>query len=123
MIRDDVQKDAETAAAAEDKARQEYQTFVKEAETAASELKGTITELEAKRAEKSAGVGQEQKTRLAAKKSLDAIMKTLRDLAPHCDFYQVNFHGRAMNRAIEIDGLSKAKAILQGAAFGPPPQP
>jgi len=120
MIKEDVIKDLEKAAAAEEKSEEEYQVFVKETKAAIEELEAAIIELKATAAEKAAEVEEEKKNRLTAKGTLDAIMKTLKDLAPECDYYQVNFVRRSKNRAIEIDGLSKAKAILEGAAFAPP---
>jgi len=44
-------------------------------------------------------------------------MKKMKDIAPDCEYYTVNFKLRLKNRQIEADGLNKAKAILQGGSF------
>merc|ERR1719443_1286255 len=120
MIHEDIVKDLEKAKAEEEQAEKEYQVFMEETNKAIKELDASIVELKATSAEKAGEVEEEKKTRLAAKGSLDAVMQTIKDIAAECDYYQVNFVGRSKNRDIEIDGLSKAKAILEGAAFAPP---
>jgi len=47
--------------------------------------------------------------------SLTADLSYLKKLAPGCDFMAVNFNTRMTNRQAEVDGLNKAKAILNGA--------
>jgi len=120
MIQEDILKDIEKALAEEEEAEKEYQVFMEETKKAIAELEAAIVELKATSAEKANEVAEEKKTRAAAKESLDAVMQTIKDIAMECDYYQVNFVGRSKNRDIEIDGLSKAKAILEGAAFAPP---
>jgi len=39
----------------------------------------------------------------------------LKQITPGCDFIAANYDLRAKNRNLEIDGLKKAKAVLQGA--------
>merc|ERR1719387_1319006 len=118
MIREDILADQEKAKAAEEKAEEEYQSFKKLTEEQLKGLEEKITKLTATMAEKAQDIEDIKKERLSEKKILDAVMQTLKDLAPGCDFVAVNFPLRSSNRAIEIDGLVKAKAILQGAAFG-----
>jgi len=120
MIKEDVLEDIEKAAAAEEKAENEYLAFAKETKAAIGELEAAIVELKATASDKASEAEEQKKTRLTVKASLDAVMKTLKDLAPDCDYFQVNFDRRSKNRAIEIDGLVKAKGILEGAAFAPP---
>merc|ERR1719355_489359 len=101
MIHEDIKMDIEKAKAEEDQAQADFEKFKDDNEQSQKDLNKAIQEL----------------TATKAKKELDITMKTLKDLAAGCDFIAVNFPLRAQNRAIEIDGLAKAKAILQGAAF------
>merc|ERR1719172_209536 len=110
MLADDIQKDME-------KAIEEHKTFVKETKASIEDLETAISDLEATMSEKAMEVEKNKARREAKKQGLDATMKTYSDLAPNCDFYQTNFPVRRKNRAIEIDGLMKAKGILKGAAF------
>merc|ERR1719231_538257 len=107
--------DQEEAKAPEEKAEAEYATFKKESEAQIQLFKEKIVELDGTMASKADEAVGTKKERLAEKQTLDATMKTLKDLEPGCDFAQVNFKMRAGNRAIELDGLIKAKAILKGA--------
>merc|ERR1719263_1070577 len=117
MLADDIQKDLDKAKTDEEKAIEEHKTFVTETEASIEDLETAITDLEATMSEKAQEVEKNKTMREAKKQGLDATMKTYSDLAPNCDFYQTNFPVRRKNRAIEIDGLMKAKGILKGAAF------
>merc|ERR1719172_307655 len=117
MLADDIQKDLDKAKTDEEKAIEEHKTFVKETEASIEDLETAISDLEATMSEKAMEVEKSKTMREARKQGLDATMKTYSDLAPNCDFYQTNFPVRRKNRAIEIDGLMKAKGILKGAAF------
>lgn len=48
---------------------------------------------------------------------MEALLKKIKESAPGCDFFAINFETRNMDRTMEIDGLEKAKAILKGAKF------
>ena len=45
---------------------------------------------------------------------LDNLLEKIEKINPNCEYYEVNYPMRTKNRQIEIDGLNKAKAILQG---------
>jgi len=47
----------------------------------------------------------------------------MKDAEPSCDDFTINFPWHSEDRRIEIDGLIKAKAILQGAKFDEGPYP
>jgi len=47
----------------------------------------------------------------------DAVLQKIADATPGCDYLTLNDELRLKNRQIEIDGLVKAKAILQGGEF------
>merc|ERR1719507_1304449 len=58
-----------------------------------------------------------------SKKEIEATMEKIKDAEPGCDYFTINFPLRSKDRNIEIDGLIKAKAILQGAKFDKGPDP
>jgi len=62
-------------------------------------------------------VADNTKTRLSKKGSLEASMKTIADANPGCEYITIAYPTKLKNRQIEIDGLRKAKGILQGAKF------
>merc|ERR1719252_233920 len=97
-----MKKDTEEAIAAAQKAIEDYKGEIADAETAIEEAINAKTK---------------------AKGTLDAVMEEIKVMEPGCDFVAVNFDVRTKNRQLEIDGLLKAKAILEGAAFGKAPDP
>lgn len=54
---------------------------------------------------------------------LKSVMEKIKVDEPGCEFMTINFPVRATNRQMEIDGLLKAKAILQGGTFDKGPDP
>jgi hypothetical protein len=117
MLHEDILQDQTKAKAAEDKAQAEFETFKKECEAQIEALSEAITTLEGTVASKEEEIEQETELRLSAKKELFAVMTTIKDAEPGCDYFCINYPLRLKNRQIEIDGLRKAKAILEGAAF------
>jgi len=117
MITQDIEKDIQHAQAAEDKSQQEFDDFKAKSEQQISDLKSDISELEDSQGKKENTISENTESRTAASNELNAVMKTISDQRPGCDFFEVNYPNRLKNRQIEIDGLNKAKAILQGAEF------
>merc|ERR1719362_1839152 len=117
IIEDDVQKDITTAKAAEKKAKKKYDTFKKETESIIKELKDAISDLEQAQGDKEDEVASQKKTRNGKNKELAGTMKTIEDANPGCEYLTIAYPKKVKNRQIEIDGLRKAKGILQGAKF------
>jgi len=123
MIIEDVNIDITDAKTAEDKAQAEYNTFKKESEDLVLELQEAISDLNSTKGDKEEEISQKTEERNGASGELDAVMKKISDAKPGCDFIAVNFPGRMQNRQVEMDGLTKAKAILLGATFPEGPDP
>jgi len=123
MITEDISKDIADAKASEDKAQAEYDSFKSESEAQIASLNEAITELTATQGEKEGEVTQKTEERTTNGEELDAVMKTMADAKPGCDFFAINYPVRLQNRQIELDGLDKAKAILTGASFNEAPDP
>merc|ERR1719215_2358954 len=64
-----------------------------------------------------------EKMRDTKKGELDAVLEKISDINPNCEYFEVNYPMRTKNRQIEIDGLQKAKAILEGGVFDEAPDP
>jgi septal ring factor EnvC (AmiA/AmiB activator) len=123
MVHEDIVKDRADAQADEDAALKEFNAFKKDSEAKMKELKG-----EKEKTESDMGKAEQKKTdtekeRRTQKGELDAGLKKIKDIDPNCEYYEVNYPMRRKNRQIEIDGLDKAKAILQGGAFNAGPDP
>ena len=64
-----------------------------------------------------------EKSRSTKKGELNTVLEKINSINPNCEYYEVNYPMRTQNRQIEIDGLNKAKAILQGGVFDEAPDP
>jgi len=118
MVKEDVKKDI---SAAEDEEAQSVKDFDKEKADLEAEIKATDTTIDAYKKDKA---GQEKTAvdrttaRGTSKGELDGHVELYQSYKPGCDFLLVNFDTRTKARQIEVDGLQKAKAILQGGDFG-----
>jgi chromosome segregation ATPase len=117
LLIEDVQADMKKAKEAETEAAEAYEKFDKESSSQITELEGAITTLEGDKSDKEQKVEDDTSSRSTSKDELEAIVKTIKDLQPGCDFQLVNFQTRSAKRAVEKDGLEEAKAVLKGATF------
>jgi len=118
MVKEDIKKDI---SAAEEEEAQSVKDFDKEKADLEDEVKATDAALDAYKQD----VAAQQKTAVDKKKErattkgeLDGQMDLYRSYKPGCDFLLVNFDTRTKARQLEVDGLTKAKAILKGGDFG-----
>lgn len=123
MVHQDIVKDRSDAKADEDASQAEFDAFKKD-----SEDKMAALDAQREAAEAALGTAETEKQetetqRRTTKGSLDSVMKKIRDINPNCEYYAVNYVMRTKNRQIEIDGLQKAKAILEGGEFDAGPDP
>merc|ERR1719230_149396 len=123
MILEDVEKDIAKADAEEKKAIEEFEKFKKDTEESIEAAQKAIEDMKGDIADAEKIVEEQIDMKTKAAKTLGAVMEEIKVMTPGCDFVAVNFEVRAKNRQLEIDGLLKAKAILQGAAFGKAPEP
>jgi len=123
MIHDDIIKDQKKAKAEEDDAQERFDKFETESNAEIKSLTEEIEKQDGIRGEKEIDHGDTGDERGTKKEALNAVMKKMADISPNCEYFAVNYKMRAANRAIEIDGLVKAKAILQGGKFSKGPDP
>jgi len=117
MVLEDIEKDIASAKAEEDSSLKEFDTFKSSSEDKMKELTSQKEKKEGIKGDKEMDKTETQKQRGTKKGLVDAVMKKMKDISPNCEYYEVNYPLRTKNRQIEIDGLHKAKAILQGGQF------
>lgn len=105
----------ETAIAAEKKAQEDYQEFVKKGNALIKDLQGSVTtktEGIAAAREELSQVGEDHQS---AESELESLQQVSVDLHAECDWTLKNFDMRQKARSQEIEAIFSAKAILSGA--------
>jgi hypothetical protein len=123
MVYEDIEKDRADAKADEDKSQAEYDAFKKDSEEHMEELMSEKEDTEKEMGDAEVMKTDTEKVRLTKKADLDSVLTTIHDINPNCEYFMVNYVMRYKNRHIEIDGLQKAKAILEGGSFDEGPDP
>jgi len=123
ICQEDIDKDRSTAKADEGKAQAAYDKARAAFETQEKALKKAIGSLEGEIGAAETEVEETTKARATKHGEMEATLTKIQNANPGCDYIEVNYPMRVQNRQIEIDGLLKAKAILQGAAFSKPDDP
>merc|ERR1719159_739288 len=123
MILEDVEADIAKAKKAEEDAIAEYEKFVEDTKESIAANNKAIEDMKGEIATCEENVATAMEERNTAKGSLDAVMEEIKAAQPGCEFMTINFEVRKKNRQMEIDGLLKAKAILQGGSFDAGPDP
>jgi len=123
MIKEDIDKDLEKATTSEKEAQELFDETKKEMETTIENLEKLINSLTITKGEKEGEVEETADSRVKSHGLLMSVMETIKNAEPGCDYFTINFPLRSRDRNVEIDGLIKAKAILQGATFDKGPDP
>jgi len=123
MVHEDIVKDRADAKADEDKSQQEYDDFKKSSEDKMQALMSEKDDTESAMGAAETERTDTKKSRSTKKGELDAVLKKISDINPNCEYFEVNYVMRRANRQIEIDGLQKARAILEGGVFDEAPDP
>jgi len=116
LIKEDVKKDIATAKAEEEASLKAYNEFKAESEAKIESLDTQIDGYDASHATAETEKSDAQVAHGEAEKLLKSTMATLAAEKPDCDFIAVNFDVRKDNRQKEVDGLKKAKTILEGGS-------
>merc|ERR1719243_575005 len=117
LIKEDIEKDIAKAKKQEEEAQAAYDKLVADIEAAIDAKTKTKSDLEGAMASDSESRTQENTTKADNEAQLKAVMDYLKEIAPGCDLIAMNFNIRLTNRQMEVDGLKKAKSILQGAEY------
>jgi len=117
IVKEDIEKDISSG---EKEEADSVKAFEKEKQDLEDEIEATKTAIDDLMQDKA---GQEKigtdktKERATKKGELEGQVKLYKEYKPGCDFLLVNFEVRTKKRQAEMDGLTEAKAILQGADF------
>jgi len=117
MIHADIEKDITKAKTDNEKAQTEFDTFKEDSETQVSTLEEANDDLNGTKGEKEDDITSEKQERIAQKDQMTIAINKIGDATAGCDYITLNYNVRLTNRENEIDGLTKAKAILQGGEF------
>jgi peptidoglycan hydrolase CwlO-like protein len=117
MIHEDIEKDRAKAKTEEGEDQTAFDNFKTNTESQIQALTDSNNSLKGEKGDKEDDVSSNKKDRLSQKGELDAVLKKISDATPGCDYLTINYEVRLKNRQIEIDGLVKAKAILEGGEF------
>merc|ERR1719161_1727914 len=123
MVHEDIVKDRTTAKAEEDASAKEFAQFKKDAEAQMKSLQGAADKKSGTKGDKEDEKGNTEKDRTSKAGELSAVMTKMEGAAPNCEYFAVNYPLRLKNRQLEMDGLLKAKAILNGGTFDAGPDP
>jgi len=119
MVKEDIIKDKKDASDEENAAEKEFQEFKKDSEQKLKDLKNAWDSAEGAKGDAELHKSQTKGARISKKKELMSVIKDIKSIDPNCEYFAVNYVMRRENRFIEIDGLTKAKAILEGGTFDP----
>jgi predicted nucleic acid-binding Zn-ribbon protein len=117
LIKGDIEKDVSKATDNENTAISEHSKLSADIADTISSLESTKSDLNGQIASDETSMATEKGERTTNQGDLKATLDFLKSIAPGCDFMAVNFQTRLTNRQAEMDGLLKAKAILNGASF------
>eukprot|EP00928_Gymnodinium_smaydae_P008872 TRINITY_DN13266_c0_g1_i3.p1 TRINITY_DN13266_c0_g1~~TRINITY_DN13266_c0_g1_i3.p1 ORF type:complete len:724 (-),score=213.24 TRINITY_DN13266_c0_g1_i3:65-2236(-) len=120
MIKDDINKDIQKADDAETAAIGAYGELKSDLQNEMSDLGSAITTLQGTKSDKEGSIETTNGDRRAKSTFLGGVMQKIAGAQPGCDYFTINYPVRTKNRQIEVDGLEKAKTILQGGAFAKP---
>lgn len=116
LVKADMKKDITTSETDEAEAVKDYDKTKADLETEIKACDTTISAYNNDKADKEKIVVDKGTERGTKKGELESQTKLYQGYKPGCDFLLVNMDVRTKARQIEIDGLKKAKAILQGAS-------
>jgi len=117
MVHEDILKDKATAKSEEDQSQSEFDKFKAASEKQMRELNADKNARSKTKGAKETERTNTEKARGIKKGELDSTMKLMKSINPNCEYYEVNYPLRRDNRQLELDGLEKATAILNGGTF------
>jgi len=117
LVKEDVEKDIALAEKQEADAVTAFDSMKSDIEATIAAGGTAIDEYKSEKADQEGVATDNTEERASEKSTLDATMLEIQNLKPGCDFILVNYEVRVKKRHVEIDGLKKAKAILQGGDF------
>lgn len=118
LVKDDIKKDIKKGETEEAQSVKDFNKEKADLEGEDKAVAKAISAYEKDKASQEQIVTDKTSERSTKKGELDSHIALYKSYKPGCDFLLINFNLRTKARQTEIDGLQKAKAILQGADFG-----
>jgi len=118
MLADDLKKEIAVAEKEEAESLKDYNDAKADMEEQISDLEEGISDNNGVKSQQVTNEQDAQNDKRTKTGELAAVEKTMADLLPGCTFYLDNFESRSKNRHHEIEGLTKAKSILEGSHAG-----
>merc|ERR550537_388270 len=112
MLVNDLKKEAQAAEAEEKTAQADYEKLLADAKAERAALVKEIADNDVAIADMGASLEEAKSGKTSSEEQLNEINKQIADLHAQYDFIIAHFEERLEARETEIDGLSKAKAIL-----------
>merc|ERR1719316_453783 len=120
MILDDVKDEIKTSEETEKAAVEAFEKLMSDINTSIEDANKVISDLKGDIATSEEEITLQMEAKTDSKKELDTALEAITSAEPGCNFIGLNFEVRTKNRQLEIDGLLKAKTILQGGSFATP---
>jgi hypothetical protein len=114
LIKEDVEKDIATADAEEEASLKAFEAFIEESNGKIDNLNKQIETFDKAHADAETKKSEAEVAHEEAQGLLTSVLDALKAKKSDCDFIAVNFPIRKDNRQQEVDGLKKAKTILEG---------
>jgi len=113
MIHQDIESDRAAAKKEEDKSQEEFVQFKKTSDDQLKQLEEDKNEREETMGKKETDKSDAEKARAAKKGALQSTLTKINKANPNCEYYVGSYEDRQKSRQIELDGLKKAKIIVQ----------
>lgn len=117
MLIADLDKDMTTAETEEKNAQESYETLMSDSAEKRKADSKSLAEREGAKADTEAALEQHETDKVSATKDLGATMQYIHSLHTECDWLVKYFDVRKQARADEVDSITSAKAVLNGADF------
>eukprot|EP00933_Yihiella_yeosuensis_P020284 TRINITY_DN1628_c0_g2_i1.p1 TRINITY_DN1628_c0_g2~~TRINITY_DN1628_c0_g2_i1.p1 ORF type:complete len:732 (+),score=280.89 TRINITY_DN1628_c0_g2_i1:85-2280(+) len=117
VVEDDIRKEIVESEKAEEKAVTEFDATKKNLEAEKETLQGEVDSLLIQKGEAQDALGAAEKNLGETDDLKKVVEKKMKEAEPECNWYYDNIEVRDKNRETEMNGLDKAKAILNGAVF------
>jgi len=117
MLATDLDKEIQAMGVAEKESQSEYETYIEDSAAKRSADSKEIAHMEEAKAEAEVTLTKNEAELKSKMKEAYATTKVMEDLHHECDWILKNYDVRKEARAGEIDAMSKAKQVLNGADY------
>merc|ERR1719161_3264464 len=120
MLNEDLQDEIKNGVKAEMQAQADSEKALNKAQTVLKNLKKKATDLRGAISVTNEAIDDAVQSKEDNQAGLDAEKECIEEIKPDCEWLYENFDERREKRAVEVEGLIEAKAMLAGSAPPPP---